>query len=308
MASRLLQEALTKSSRDSYNRIYHNYEQFSKFYFPNQQILPATLESLTMFIAHCFEKNYAAATVSTYISALSYIHKLLGLQDNTQHFIVNKTLNGFKKLRTSNDNRLPITPSILKGLINSLPHTCTSLFMSKLLKAMYLLAFHAFLRVGEITGQLPPKGNNLQLSNIKFTFDNSQLPVAIEIRMSQFKHSSGKHIPVLLVQQNTSQNDLCPVKALWEYLKLRMTNMSSPQPLFSLMDDLPLSRQFFTSQLRLSLSYLGLSWKNYKSHSFRIGAATTAASMNIPEDKIQQMGRWHSKAFKKYVRIPTLNI
>ena len=179
--------------------------------------------------------------------------------------------------------------------------------MSKLLKAMYLLAFHAFVRVGEITGQLPPNGNNLQLNNIKFTFDNSQLPIAIEIRMSYFKHSSGKHIPVLLVQQNTSQTDLCPGKVLWEYLKLRMANMNSPQLLFSVMDDLPLSRQIFTNQLRLSLSYLGLSWKHYKRHSFRIGAATTAASMNIPEDKIQQMGRWHSKAFKKYVRIPTLN-
>ena len=152
-----------------------------------------------MFIAHCFENNYAAATVSTYISALSYIHKRLGLQENTQHFIINKTLNGFKKLRASKDNRLPITPSILKGLINSLPHIFTSLFMSKLLSTMYLLAFNAFLRVGEITGQLPPNGNNLQLNNIKFTFDNSQLPIANEIRMSHFKHSSGKHIPVLLV-------------------------------------------------------------------------------------------------------------
>jgi integrase len=164
VASRLLQGSLTKSSRDSYNRIYHNYEQFSQLYFPYQQVLPAALESLTMFIAHCFEQNYAAATVSTYISALSYIHKRLGLQDNTQHFIINKALNGFQKLRASKDNRLPITPSILKGLINSLPHTCTctSLFMSKLLKAMYLLAFHAFVRVGEIIGQLPPNGNNLQ--------------------------------------------------------------------------------------------------------------------------------------------------
>ena len=199
MARRLLQKSLTKSSRDSYNRIYHNYEQFPKLSFPNQQVLPATLESLTMFIAHCFEKNYAAATVSTYISALSYIHKRLGLQENTQHFIINKTLNGFKKLRASKDNRLPNTPSILKGLINCLPHTFTSLFMSKLLNTMYLLALHAFLRVGEITRQLPPNGNNLQLNSIKFTFDNSQLPIAIEIRMSHFKHSSGKHIPVLLV-------------------------------------------------------------------------------------------------------------
>jgi hypothetical protein len=58
----LLQESLTKSSRYSDNRIYHNYEQFSKLYFPNLEVFPASLENLTMFIAHCFEQNYAAST------------------------------------------------------------------------------------------------------------------------------------------------------------------------------------------------------------------------------------------------------
>jgi hypothetical protein len=87
-----------------------------------------------MFIAHCFEQNYAAATVSTYISAIGYIHKIMDMQDNTQHFIIVKSLNGFKKLRSSKKNRLPITPKIIKGLLNSLPHTCTSLFMQLELK------------------------------------------------------------------------------------------------------------------------------------------------------------------------------
>jgi hypothetical protein len=181
--------------------------------------------------------------------------------------------------------------------------------MSKLLKAMYLLAFHAFLRVRDVTGPLPPKGNILRLNNIKFVFDASLIPTAVEIHMSQFKHSYGKHTSILHAQENKLQKDLCPVKALWDYLQLRtVKDIGSFKPLFSFMDELPLSRQFVTSQLRFSLSYLGLCWEHYKGHSFRIGAATRAASMNIPEDKIQQMGRWYSKAFKKYIRIPTLKI
>ena len=106
--------------------------------------------------------------------------------------------------------------------------------------------------------------------------------------MSQFKHTYGKHTPILHVQENKLQKDLSPVKALWYYLQLRtVKDIGSFKPLFSFMDELPLSRRFFTSQLRFSLSYLGLSWEHYKSHSLRIVAATTAASMNIPEDKIQ---------------------
>ena len=81
---------------------------------------------------------------------------------------------------------------------------------------MYLLALHAFLRV--------------RLNNIKFGFDASLIPTAVEIHMSQFKHSYGKHTPILHVQENKLQKDLCPVKAF--------------------MDELPLSRRFFTSQWR----------------------------------------------------------
>lgn len=109
--------------------------------------------------------------------------------------------------------------------------------MSKLLKAMYLLALHAFLRV--------------RLNNIKFGFDASLIPTAVEIHMSQFKHSYGKHTPILHVQENKLQKDLCPVKALWDYLQLRtVKDIGSFKPLFSFMDELPLSRRFFTSQWR----------------------------------------------------------
>ena len=190
----------------------------------------------------------------------------------TQHFIVTKTLRGYCNLKKAKDSRLPITPSILKGLIESLSHTGSSV----LLKAMYLLAFHAFLRIGEITGPIPPKGNSLALGNVKFIFDRTNTPSAVEIHTSQFKHSSGKHIPVLLVQSNELPGNMCPVKALWDYLQIRGHETKKEQPLFSFMNNGVVSRKFFTDQLQVCLKYVGLSIKNYKSHSFRIGAATTA--------------------------------
>jgi len=166
-----------------------------------------------MFIDNCFQKNIAASTVLT---ALSYLHKLGRFVDLTRHFIIQKTLQGYSNLRCTKDSRLPITPSILKGLISSLPHTCTSRFLWCLLRAMYILACHAFLRIGEITGPQPPLGNCLGMYNtgIQFLFEKSTLPCAVKIQISQFKHSKGKHIPTLLIQQNLLQEDLCLVKSL----------------------------------------------------------------------------------------------
>ena len=106
----------------------------------------------------------------------------------------------------------------------------------------------------------------------------------------------------------TGNKAVCPVHSLWSYLQLRGKESSKVQPLFSFTDNAPITRSFFNSQLQLYLTFAGLNLKNYKSHSFRIGAATTAWAERFSEEQIQQMGRWNSKAFKKYIRIPLLSL
>lgn len=60
-------------------------------------------------------------------------------------------LQGFQKAKPSADSRLPITPSILTHITNALQFTTKSVFLQKMLKAIFVLAFCAFLRIGEIT-------------------------------------------------------------------------------------------------------------------------------------------------------------
>jgi hypothetical protein len=59
------------------------------------------------------------------------------------------------------------------------------------------------------------------------------LAAGLEIQMSKFKHSTGKHIPVLFLSNNNSNKAVCPVHSLWSYLQLTGKVSSKVQPLYT---------------------------------------------------------------------------
>lgn len=303
MAANILKGALTNSSTKSYTRAISFYRSLMLIYFPSNSFLPITLEHLVLFIAFCMHKQLAYSTVLTYISMLNYVQKLAGFRDLSHNFVIKKSLEGFRKLKAKPDSRLPITPVILRRLVSSLEHLGFSHFTVVLLRAMYLLAFHAFLRVGEITGSGSDNRNNIPIDAVNFLFNNKIHPYALELNMTHFKHYNGKSFQKFLILSNAQHPMLCPVNAVWEYCKLRG---QLGGPLFCFLDGQPIPRHYFNQQLRLSLHWAGCSITNFKGHSFRIGAASTAASLGVSDDMIQVMGRWRSDAFKKYIRIPVL--
>jgi len=50
------------------------------------------------------------------------------------------------------------------------------------------------------------------------------------------------------------------------------------------------------------LKSAGIDDSKYASHSFRSGAATTAAEASIPDEHIKMLGRWKSEAYQVYVK------
>lgn len=102
-----------------------------------------------------------------------------------------------------------------------------------------------------------------------------------EITIPRFKNAKSLTSTIRL-QQNKTDSNVCPHKSLMQYLSIRKHDSPS-QPLFSFMDGVPVSRQFFTEQFRLALSFRNLNLHRYQTHSFRIGTATTAASRGFSE-------------------------
>ena len=137
-------------------------------------------------------KGSAASTMRTAVPALSFVFQLGGCTEIIQHFIVKKKLPGFQKVKPSWDARLTIPPlTILKSLFQALEHTTSSFFTKSLLRAMFPVAFCAFLRVGKISKTSGKTQHYILFGNVVLKSDaHNQY---IELSISQFKHSKSSH-------------------------------------------------------------------------------------------------------------------
>ncbi len=97
---------------------------------------------------------------------------------------------------------------------------------------------------------------------------------------------------------------ICPVKDLLRYIEIRCHK--SPY-LFCHVNGKSLIRFQFGAVLSKCVNQLQLPSRNYRTHSFRIGAATWLSSRGVSDSIIKQMGRWKSDAFKKYIVYPIVN-
>jgi len=96
----------------------------------------------------------------------------------------------------------------------------------------------------------------------------------------------------------------CPVKAFQQFAAMIPTNCQT-RPLFSAGKFNPLTRLQLSRILRQLLQLTGYSPQLYCTHSFRIGAATTAAATGLPPWLIKMLGWWNSDAYMTYVQSPT---
>ena len=83
-------------------------------------------------------------------------------------------------------------------------------------------------------------------------------------------------------------NVLCPVAAVLAYLAIRP---QAPGPLFVFKDGSYLTREHLMAHLCVGLCQAGLEADRYSGHSFRIGAATTAAQAGVEDSFIKMLGQ-----------------
>ena len=291
--------ALTTATKKAYGAGKKRYEDFCvRFSIPP---LPLTESVLCYFIAYLGDQGLMASSIRSYLSALRQWKISEGLPEPQFAIMprVKQVLKGIKVVRgkegRTTKRKLPITPTILRQLGKGKGGPDWEMYW-----AACNIAFFGFLRAGELTvpSQLAYDASyHLNVTDVSANHPSNPTIVHIRIKASKtdpFRRGT-------TVVYGRTGKDLCPVEAVVAYLKHRGMK---PGPLFLHSDGRYLTKAAFVRWVQERLKGAGYKAEEYSGHSFRVGAATTAASAGIQDSVIKAMGRWESTAYLIYVRIP----
>ena len=136
---------------------------------------------------------------------------------------------------------------------------------------------------------MPNQGDydaSTHLSLKDISIDNRCNPRLIKVHIKQSKTDPFREgVDIYL---GATDNPICPVSGILPYLAVKGTQ---PGPLFITNDGKYLTRILFSTRIDALLESLHVDTSQYNTHSFRVGAATTAAQAHIPETQVRQMAQ-----------------
>jgi hypothetical protein len=297
----LLWRGLAAPTRKNYSSAVSSYEFFCAekgvLAWPaNELILAQWIAARAFGNATSGQGQLKPDTMNVYLSALRSVHIDQRLPvDVFDSLWLRRIMHGYRATFPSSiRKRLPITKPILTSItskVSSLDDMNASVAFS--------VAWAGFLRMGEITYNVPPSrdptftATKVTRSDITFAV-NDQYAILRLKRSKTDRDYTGVEVVLAATNEPT-----CPVRAL----RLLFTHDVQPQaaPLFRFQDT-TFTRAALVKTLRTRLNEGGFNNAQYSGHSLRRGAAQHASDNGMLDEHIQTLGRWTSAAFQLYFK------
>ena len=294
---------MAASTKQTYSAGEKRFIAFINLYRPQEvkHLLPASEETLMKFSAY-LAKSIKHSSIKNYLAAVRHFHLRNGFSLDCKKMLrLQMVLRGIK--RSQGDNirmRLPITIHHLKLFRMMLALPATTNYDTIMFWAAITLAFFGFLRLGELTCN-SNFNTDSHLMPADVTFSNEIQPTpAMFVKIKESKTDPFRVGHTIIV--GGTNTPLCPVAAMKQYLAIRPPQAG---PLFVNSVGKPLTKQALTLETRKLLAQAGFNASSYTGHSYRIGAATTAAAAKLPSWLIKTLGRWSSDCYERYIQIPS---
>ena len=206
-------KAYKPASLLNYNRVFYKLRKFLDT-FSVPFVLPIPHYFIYLFVGHLISKNTPSSTIRSSVSAISWLHRIHNFPDPTFQLLMKKVLIGSSKLQPAPLKLLPIDRNLLHLLCYLSYLHIPSQYNQKLFRAVICLMYYACLRVGEAAKSASTE-HTIKFSNVE-CLDTP--PRSVSILLHSFKHSKS---PKKLILHAASDQPVCPIIALQEYLEVR---------------------------------------------------------------------------------------
>ncbi len=297
----LFSSGVAPSTRRTYQSGSNRYVRFCSDY--GVAPFPTSERNLSFFVGVLFRDGLSGSTIKGYLSAVRHSQIALGLGD--PHISAMPQLEYVVKGARKNSAgrsarpRLPITPAILR-MLKSVWEKNPDRFNASMLWAASCMCFFGFLRSGEVVA---PSTRGFDPS-VHLCYGDVKAEGATPPRFLEVRLKASKTDPFrrgVSIYLGVTSSEICPVAAILDFMVRRGPSAGL---FFGFSDGRFLTRDRFVAQLRLALQAAGLDPQLYAGHSFRKGAATTAAACSLQDSLIKTLGRWESAAYTVYIMTP----
>ena len=283
-----------------YKTGYKRYHSFCNMYNIHDPF-PEREDTLARFVAHLYKGGLKAGTIKSYLAAVRHAQIALGLgnphmENMTQ---LEYVVQGVKRLNDKPTRaRLPTTLELLGQLRQAWFAELEG--DARMLWAAATMCFFGFLQAGEVVSPADSSFDpSVHLTAADVSVDSHTSPSYLAVRIKASKTDPFRQgVTIYLGRTN---HRICPVAAVLSYLVKRGQTLG---PLFRFVDGRYLTRDRFVKTVRDAVAASGVDASKYAGHSFRIGAATTAANSGVQDSLIKTIGRWESSAYTLYIRTP----
>jgi len=268
--------------------------------------LPVSEDTMLGFVHWLiFKRNVKGTTVNSYIAGVRMLHIIKGAAlPVLRSDFIKLVLTGVKhketasKLRgTSPRERQPITADVMRLLKGEIKRSLYSRTEKITLWTISSLLFHGAFRGGELLGQ------NSSYFDPAFTLLKKDIQGTgagqIQIRLKMPKEDKVGKSTVLEVC--ATDTDICPMRAFRKWQTVT-EKCNSEQPAFRWDSGVPITTKHMNSVLSKALDKHNCG--KFRVHSFRSGLASTMANLGCTEEEIKSMGRWSSRAYETYIKLP----
>ena len=248
--------------------------------------LPATPQTVAMFLADQAEEGTAVSTLSRRIAAIRYVHSLSHLESPTNSELVKATLKGIRRVKGSTpEQKAPATAEILNDMLRHIPDTLQGLRD----KALLLLGFAGAFRRSELAA--------LTVDDIQET----QMGLRITIKKSKTdQENQGQQIAIY---QGERFKVVDALKTWCDAANITQGAVFRPLAKGGKVLASPLSTKTIAKTVKHYAALAGLNPEDFAGHSLRAGFITSAAERGASLFKMMEVSRHKSvETLKGYVR------